>query len=61
MKATDKCVQCGYKFGEPVFGIVIHRFDSSDYCTFCQVFLSEEAKRSRENDEREWKRINGRW
>ena len=61
MKATDKCLMCNYTFNEPVLGITVYRFDSSDYCTFCQVFLSEEAKRSRENDERECKRINGRY
>ena len=61
MRKSDRCTVCGFHFGEVVFGMTIHRFDSSDYCTMCETYLSEDARRSRENDQREVNRINGRY
>ncbi len=52
---TDRCIICGRKFDEVVF-----RFDQSDVCTWCQHFDSDQMKRSRESDRRDWCRINGR-
>lgn len=57
----DKCCMCGFKFGEVVFGVTIHRYDSSDYCVLCQRYDSEENKRSMEYDRMQANRIHGRW
>jgi len=52
----DRCTLCGRKFDE-----VVHRFDSSSYCTTCQYYESEDSKRSREYDRTQANRIHGRW
>lgn len=53
---SERCTLCGRKFDE-----VVHRFDSSAYCTTCVLYESEGAKRSREYDRTQVNRIHGRY